>query len=206
MSFAVERGELCAVLGPSGSGKTAVFEVLGGVEPCAKGVVMLEKNRVSAMTPWQRAQYRRTEAGLVCRSSGLIPQLTALENVELAAGLCANPRDPYAVLHELGMEKPHAFPDALLRVERRIAALARALVKNPKALLWDEPEAGLDYQSGRRMLGLIQERCLAHDRAVVVFTHNQAVSLAASRIIHIKDGAVLAVEHNTPVPADQIEW
>jgi putative ABC transport system ATP-binding protein len=207
LSFSIEKGELCVILGQSGAGKTTLLNLLGGLDSCDKGVITLDKSRISGMTKWQLTQYRRSDVGFVFPFPSLIQNLTALENVELASEICRKPLEPAKVLIDMGLAKRlNTFPAQLSNEEQQSVALARALVKNPKALLCDEPTAALDYNAGKRILHLLQEKCRAHSITVVMATHNQAASRIADRIIHVKNGQALAIEQNSALTVEQIEW
>ncbi|MDR2417726.1 MAG: ABC transporter ATP-binding protein [Treponema sp.] len=207
ISFVIEKGELCVILGPSGAGKTTLLNMLGGTDSCDKGVITLDKSRISSMTEWQLTKHRRYDVGFVFPFYNLIQNLTALENVELASQLCHKPLDPSKTLLDMGLAgRLNTFPAQLSSKEQQSVAIARALVKNPKVLLCDEPTGMLDYEASKYILHLLQESCSANDRTVIVSTHNQAISRMANRIIHLKNGQALAIEQNSPLPVEQIEW
>lgn len=207
ISFVIEKGELCVIAGPSGAGKTTLLNMLGGIDTCDKGVIMLDNSRISSMTEWQLTKYRRYDVGFVFQFDNLIQNLTALENVELASEICREPLNSAKVLLELGLAgRLNTFPAQLSRGEQQSVAIARALVKNPKLLLCDEPIGALDYETGKRILRLLQETCRTSGKTIVVITNNQAISPIANRVIHVKHGQALTVEQNSPLPVEQIEW
>jgi putative ABC transport system ATP-binding protein len=207
VSFVIEKGELCVVVGPSGAGKTTLLNMLGGMDSCDKGVIVLDNTRISGMTEWQLTKYRRSDVGFVFQFHNLIENLTVLENVELAAELCHEPLDPVKVLLNMGLDGGlDMFPAQLSRGEQQSVAIARALVKNPKILLCDEPTGALDYETSKHILHLLQESGRASGKTVVVLTNNQAISCIANRVIHVKNGQALTVEQNSPLPVEQIEW
>ncbi|MDR1326355.1 MAG: ABC transporter ATP-binding protein [Treponema sp.] len=208
MSFVIEKGELCVIVGPSGAGKTTLLNLLGGIDTCDKGVIVLDNSRISSMTEWQLTRHRRYDVGFVFQCYNLIQNLTALENVELASEICREPLDSAKVLLSLGLDEGrlNTFPAQLSGVEQQSVAIARALVKNPKVLLCDEPTGALDYEAGKRILSLLQESSRISGKTAIVITHNQAISRMANRIIHVKNGQALAIEQNSPLPVEQIEW
>ena len=195
MSFTVEKGEFVVVVGPSGSGKTTLLNMLGGMDSCTSGTIMLDGREVSAFDEKELTYYRRYDIGFVFQFYNLVQNLTALENVELASQICTDPLDAAEVLAELSGG------------EQQRVAIARALAKNPKVLLADEPTGALDYKTGKAILKLLQDTCANTGKTVVLITHNSAFTDIADRVIHIREGKVAAVEQNAnPASAETIEW
>ena len=195
-------------MGPSGAGKTTVLNILGGMDECDEGKILVDGQEVSRYTQKQLTTYRRYDIGFVFQFYNLVQNLTALENVELAAQICAEPLDAAEVLRHVGLaERMDNCPGQLSGGEQQRVAIARALAKNPKLLLCDEPTGALDYVTGKSILQLLQDTCREHGMTVVVITHNTALTPMADRVIHIKNGAVAAIERNErPTPIAQIEW
>ncbi len=208
ISFEVEKGEFCVIVGPSGAGKTTVLNILGGMDQCDEGSILVDGQEVSGYTPKQLTTYRRYDIGFVFQFYNLVQNLTALENVELASQICKNPLDAQQVLRHVGLgERIHNFPGQLSGGEQQRVAIARALAKNPRLLLCDEPTGALDYVTGKQILALLQDTCRNQGMTVVVITHNTAITPMADRVIHIKNGQVSAIQHNqSPTPVEQIEW
>ncbi|MDR3115751.1 MAG: ABC transporter ATP-binding protein [Treponema sp.] len=208
MSFSIEKGEFCVIVGPSGAGKTTLLNMLGGMDSCDRGTIILDTSVISRMNERQLTDYRRHDVGFVFQFYNLIQNLTALENVELASEICLDPYDPKEVLAAVGLShRMHNFPAQLSGGEQQRVAIARALAKNPKILLCDEPTGALDYQTGKQILQLLQESCRKTGKTVILITHNQAISPMADRVIHIKNGQILKVERRqAPVGVEQIEW
>jgi putative ABC transport system ATP-binding protein len=208
MCFSIEKGEFCVITGPSGAGKTTLLNILGGMDACDQGTIFLDNTRVSAMTEWQLTNYRRHEVGFVFQFYNLIQNLTTLENVEMASEICRDPLNPVETLIAVGLgERLNNFPAQLSGGEQQRVAIARALAKNPKILLCDEPTGALDYETGKRILKLLQESCRATRKTVVVITHNQAIARMADRVIQVKNGKILSInEESNPAPVDVIEW
>ena len=208
MSFTVEKGEFVVVVGPSGSGKTTLLNMLGGMDSCTSGKIMLDGREVSSFDEKELTYYRRYDIGFVFQFYNLVQNLTALENVELASQICTDPLDAAEVLAEVGLShRIDNFPSQLSGGEQQRVAIARALAKNPKVLLADEPTGALDYKTGKAILKLLQDTCANTGKTVVLITHNSAFTDIADRVIHISEGKVAAVEQNAhPASAETIEW
>ena len=208
ITFEIEKGEFAIIVGPSGAGKTTVLNMLGGMDSCSSGTITVDGALVSSYTPKQLTTYRRYDIGFVFQFYNLVQNLTALENVELAAQICKDPLDAADVLRHVGLgERLNNFPAQLSGGEQQRVAIARALAKNPKLLLCDEPTGALDYITGKEVLKLLQDTCRKEGMTVVVITHNTALTPMADRVIHIKNGTVAAMERNEhPTPVEQIEW
>ena len=208
MTFDIERGELVVVAGPSGAGKTTLLNMLGGMDACSSGTIMLDGREISAFSEKELTYYRRYDIGFVFQFYNLVQNLTALENVELASQICKDPLDAGTVLKQVGLgHRLDNFPAQLSGGEQQRVAIARALAKNPKLLLCDEPTGALDYRTGKAILKLLQDTCFDTGKTVVLITHNSAFTAIADRVIHIREGRVAGVEVNeAPVSAEAIEW
>ncbi len=207
-SFTVEKGEICVIVGQSGAGKTTLLNILGGMDTATDGKVFLDGVEVSAFKKRQLAAYRRNDVGFVFQFYNLIPNLTALENVEIASQLCREPLDPATVLADVGLaERSNNFPAQLSGGEQQRVAIARALAKNPKLLLCDEPTGALDYQTGKAILKLLQDASRKTGMTVLIITHNSALTAMADRVIRVKSGRIAEERMNQEiVPVEQIEW
>ena len=189
IDFVIEKGEFAVIVGPSGAGKTTVLNILGGMDTSDEGTILVDGEDISKYTERQLTTYRRNDIGFVFQFYNLVPNLTALENVELASQICKNPLDASSVLEDVGLkDRMHNFPAQLSGGEQQRVAIARALAKNPKLLLCDEPTGALDYQTGKAILKLLQDTCRSKGMTVVVITHNLAISPMADRVIRIKNG------------------
>ncbi|KAI4453738.1 lipoprotein-releasing system atp-binding protein lold [Holotrichia oblita] len=208
VSFYIRKGEICIILGASGAGKTTLLNLLGGMDDITSGKILLENNEISAMNKRQLTKYRRDDIGFVFQFYNLIPNLTALENVEIATQICKEPMNAKEALHLVGLdERCSNFPAQLSGGEQQRVAIARALAKNPKLLLCDEPTGALDYQTGKTILRLLQNVSRERGMTVVIITHNNALVNMADRIIQIKSGTIFSNYKNSDVtPADEIEW
>lgn len=208
ISFEIEKGEFAVIVGPSGAGKTTVLNILGGMDACDEGKILVDGQQVSGYRQKQLTTYRRYDIGFVFQFYNLVQNLTAVENVELAAQICREPLDARQVLEHVGLgQRMDNFPGQLSGGEQQRVAIARALAKNPKLLLCDEPTGALDYVTGKQILKLLQDTCRNQGMTVVVITHNTALTPMADRVIHIKNGQVAAVERNAaPTPVEEIEW
>ena len=208
-SFIIEKGEICVIVGPSGAGKTTLLNILGGMDTLTSGQVFLDGREVSAFNSRQLADYRRRDIGFVFQFYNLIPNLTALENVEIASQIVKDPLPAAQVLQDVGLgERMINFPAQLSGGEQQQrVAIARALAKRPQLLLCDEPTGALDYNTGKQILALLQEQSRQNGMTVVIITHNSALTAMADRVIHIKNGTVQSMERNErPTPVEEIEW
>lgn len=208
VTFTIEQGEFVVIVGPSGAGKTTVLNILGGIDTPTSGSICLDGERISEYNNRQLTQYRRYDVGFVFQFYNLVQNLTALENVELAAQICRDPLPAQQVLEEVGLkDRMSNFPAQLSGGEQQRVAIARALAKNPKLLLCDEPTGALDYITGKAVLQLLQDTCRKRGKTVIVITHNQAFTAMADRVIHIRNGKVADITLNKePVSAERIEW
>ena len=208
VNFEINKGEFCVIVGASGAGKTTMLNILGGMDSLTDGKVFLDGEEVSAYNKRKLTGYRRYDVGFVFQFYNLVQNLTALENVELAAQICKDPLDAAEVLTEVGLKDRMAnFPAQLSGGEQQRVAIARALAKNPKLLLCDEPTGALDYNTGKAVLKLLQDTCRNKGKTVVVITHNQALTAMADRVITVKNGTVTSMNLNEHiVDIEQIEW
>lgn len=208
VTFSIEKGEFCTIVGPSGAGKTTILNLLGGMDTVSGGRIFVDNILISEFNSRKMTAYRRHEVGFVFQFYDLVQNLTALENVELAAQICKNPLNPLYVLEQVGLkDRIDNFPSQLSGGEQQRVAIARALAKNPKLLLCDEPTGALDYNTGKSILKLLQDTCRNTGMTVIVITHNQAVTAMADRVIKIKNGKVDYMEINKkPISVDNIEW
>ena len=208
IDFSISKGEFVVIVGPSGAGKTTVLNILGGMDTATEGKVLVDGKDVAKYTPKMLTGYRRDDIGFVFQFYNLVPNLTALENVELALQICKEPLDAKSVLEDVGLgDRLDNFPAQLSGGEQQRVSIARALAKNPKLLLCDEPTGALDYNTGKAILKLLQDTCRQKGMTVIVITHNSAIAPMADRIIHIKNGRVSGMELNpNPVPVEIIEW
>lgn len=208
IDFSIEKGEFVVIVGPSGAGKTTVLNILGGMDQATSGQVWVDGKDVAAFSSRLLTMYRREDVGFVFQFYNLVPNLTALENVELALQICEDPLDAREVLEEVGLsDRLGNFPAQLSGGEQQRVSIARALAKNPKLLLCDEPTGALDYQTGKSILKLLQDMCRQRGMTVIVITHNSALMPMADRVIQIKNGKVSSMEMNeTPQPVEEIEW
>ena len=208
VTFTIEKGEFVVIVGPSGAGKSTVLNILGGMDTCDEGKVLVDGEDIARYSRRELTTYRRLAIGFVFQFYNLMPNLTALENVELSAQIVPGATDPAAVLQSVGLaERRDNFPSQLSGGEQQRVAIARALAKNPKLLLADEPTGALDYQTGKAILKLLQQSCRITGTTVVVITHNQAITPIADRVIEINDAKVRRmIKNDNPVSIDEIEW
>ena len=207
-SFAINEGEFCILLGSSGAGKTTLLNMLGGMDTVTSGDIFFDGKEVSKFSQKQLIEYRRHDVGFVFQFYNLIPNLTALENVEIAAQLCKNPIPARKALSMVGLDKrENNFPSQLSGGEQQRVAIARALAKNPRLLLCDEPTGALDYATGKAVLKLLYDLSREQKTTVIIITHNQAIAPMADRIIRIKSGQIISNEINENIrPVEEIEW
>lgn len=207
-TFTVGEGELCVIVGPSGAGKTTLLNILGGMDTLTSGKILLGEEEISNYPAKKLTSYRRHDVGFVFQFYNLVPNLTALENVELAAQICKDPLDAADVLKSVGLEDRMAnFPAQLSGGEQQRVAIARALAKNPKLLLCDEPTGALDYNTGKAILKLLQDMSREKGMTVIIITHNSALTAMADRVIRVKNGMVVNQQINeTPISVEEIEW
>ncbi len=208
ISFSIKQGEFAVVVGSSGAGKTTVLNILGGMDSPTEGEIIVDGNNISKFSEKQLIRYRRHEIGFVFQFYNLVPNLTARENVELAAQICSNPMDAAVALKSVGLEdRISNFPSQLSGGEQQRVSIARALAKRPKLLLCDEPTGALDYNTGRAILKLLQETCKREKMTVALITHNQAITPMADHIITMKSGKIISnVYNDNPKSVDEIEW
>lgn len=208
INFSISKGEFVVIVGPSGAGKTTVLNILGGMDKATSGSVWVDGKDIARYSNKQLTGYRRDDIGFVFQFYNLVPNLTALENVELAGQICKNPLDARRVLEEVGLkDRLGNFPAQLSGGEQQRVSIARALAQNPKMLLCDEPTGALDYQTGKAILKLLQDMCREKGMTVIVITHNSALTPMADRVIRIKNGKVSRMTQNDhPTPVEEIEW
>ena len=208
VTFSVDEGEFAVVVGLSGAGKTTVLNILGGIDSCDEGKIIVGGKDISHLNKHDLASYRRYDIGFVFQFYNLIPNLTAKENVELATQICNDHLDADAVLDSVGLsERKNNFPSQLSGGEQQRVSIARALAKKPKLLLCDEPTGALDYNTGKNILKLLQTKCIEDGMTVILITHNSAITPMANRVINMRSGKVISnVINPNPLPIDQIEW
>lgn len=208
IDFTIEKGEFVVIVGPSGAGKTTVLNILGGMDTATSGTILVAGEHIEQYSEKQLTKYRRDDIGFVFQFYNLVPNLTALENVELALQICKDPLNAETVLKGVGLEeRMNNFPAQLSGGEQQRVSIARALAKNPKLLLCDEPTGALDYNTGKQILKLLQDTCREQGMTVIVITHNQAIAPMADRVIQIKNGKVSSmVKNDHPVSVETIEW
>ncbi|HIX07571.1 MAG TPA: ABC transporter ATP-binding protein [Candidatus Borkfalkia faecipullorum] len=208
VTFSIKEGEFCVIVGPSGAGKTTVLNMLGGMDQVTDGKIFVDGVEVSAFNERKLTDYRRYDVGFVFQFYNLIQNLTARENVEIASEICRNPLDADETLKNVGLaDRMNNFPAQLSGGEQQRVSIARAIAKNPKLLLCDEPTGALDYETGKAILKLLHDVCRNNKKTVIVITHNQAITQMADRVIHIKNGKVSSEEINEhPADVSVIEW
>ena len=208
INFEIEKGEFVIILGPSGAGKSTVLNILGGMDSCDEGQIIIDGVDVSKYNSKQLTKYRRNDVGFVFQFYNLVQNLTARENVELASQIVTNALDIDETLKLVGLEhRKNNFPAQLSGGEQQRVAIARAIAKNPKLLLCDEPTGALDYTTGKQILKTLQDTCRNTGTTVIVITHNSALAPMADRVIRINDAKVRSIEVNSnPSPVETIEW
>lgn len=208
VNFEIEKGELAVILGSSGAGKTTALNILGGMDTASGGNVYVDGTDLTACTKKALTRYRREDIGFVFQFYNLVPNLTALENVELASQICKDSLDAASVLEKVGLkDRMFNFPAQLSGGEQQRVAIARAIAKNPKLLLCDEPTGALDYTTGKQILQLLQDTCRRESMTVMIITHNSALAPMADKVIRFKSGRVTDIIANShPTPIEEIEW
>ena len=206
--FSIEKGELVVIVGPSGAGKTTALNILGGMDVATSGEVIVDGKRVTKLTNKELIRYRREDIGFVFQFYNLVQNLTAKENVELATQICKHALNPEEVIEKVGLkDRKNNFPSQLSGGEQQRIAIARAIAKNPKLLLCDEPTGALDYKTGKQILKLLQDMARKEDMTVIIITHNTALAPMADKVIHFKNGTAEKIEINErATPIEQIEW
>ena len=208
VNFSVEKGELVVVLGPSGAGKTTVLNILGGMDTCDSGHILVDGNDISKYSRRKLVEYRRFDIGFVFQFYNLVQNLTALENVELASQICKNPLDPVKVMDQVGLKgRLKNFPAQLSGGEQQRVAIARAIAKNPKLLLCDEPTGALDSKTGKKILELLQKISHEMGMTTIIITHNAMIAEIADRVVRMKNGKIIEETLNDhPLPVSEIDW
>ena len=208
VDFEIEKGQFVVVAGASGAGKSTILNILGGMDTCTSGEIVVDGRRIDQLNASQLTSYRRYEIGFVFQFYNLVQNLTALENVELATEICKDPLEPAKVMKEVGLgERMHNFPSQLSGGEQQRVAIARALAKNPKLLLCDEPTGALDYVTGKQILQLLQDTCRRTNMTVIIITHNLALCPIGDLVFHVKNGKIVQREVNEhPKDIADIEW
>lgn len=207
-NFEIEKGELVVIVGPSGAGKTTTLNILGGMDNATSGKVIVDGKDITNLNNKKLIQYRREDIGFVFQFYNLVQNLTALENVELATQICKDPKEPKTVLEQVGLQdRINNFPSQLSGGEQQRVSIARAIAKNPKLLLCDEPTGALDYKTGKEVLKLLQDMARKNNMTVIIITHNQAITPMADRIIKMKSGQIEQNEINKKVISiEEVEW
>lgn len=208
LGFDVNEGEFVVILGPSGAGKTTLLNLMGGMDDITSGELVIDGENLAGLSAKQLTKYRRTKVGFVFQFYNLMPNLTAIENIELAVELCPDALQPKDVLQRVGLgNRMHNFPAQLSGGEQQRVSIARAVAKNPRLLLCDEPTGALDYETGKKILQLLQDMCREENKTVIIVTHNAALKDMADKVVYIKNGKAERVEINAePKPVSEIEW
>ena len=208
INFSIEKGEFVVILGPSGAGKSTVLNILGGMDTCDEGKIIIDKTDISKFNNKQLTKYRRHDVGFVFQFYNLVQNLTAKENVELATQISKNSLDVDKTLELVGLEdRKDNFPSQLSGGEQQRVSIARAIAKNPKLLLCDEPTGALDYNTGKSILKLLYDTCRERNVTVIVITHNLALTAMGDKVIKVKNGLISEIEINeNPIPVERIEW
>lgn len=207
-NFEIDKGELVVIVGPSGAGKTTALNILGGMDSCTSGKVIIDEKEINNYSEKELTRYRRESIGFVFQFYNLVQNLTAIENVELATQICKNPIDPETTIEKVGLKnRKNNFPSQLSGGEQQRVAIARAIAKNPKILLCDEPTGALDYNTGKQILKLLQDTCRKEKMTVIIITHNSAIAPMADKVIRFKNGKSEDIIINeNPTSIDEIEW
>ena len=207
-NFEIDKGELVVIVGPSGAGKTTALNILGGMDSCTSGRVIIDGKEINNYSEKELTRYRRESIGFVFQFYNLVQNLTAIENVELATQICKNPIDPETTIEKVGLKnRKNNFPSQLSGGEQQRVAIARAIAKNPKILLCDEPTGALDYNTGKQILKLLQDTCSKEKMTVIIITHNSAIAPMADKVIRFKNGKSEDIIINeNPTSIDEIEW
>ena len=207
-NFEIDKGELVVIVGPSGAGKTTALNILGGMDSCTSGRVIIDGKEINNYSEKELTRYRRESIGFVFQFYNLVQNLTAIENVELATQICKNPIDPETTIEKVGLRnRKNNFPSQLSGGEQQRVAIARAIAKNPKILLCDEPTGALDYNTGKQILKLLQDTCRKEKMTVIIITHNSAIAPMADKVIRFKNGKSEDIIINeNPTSIDEIEW
>jgi putative ABC transport system ATP-binding protein len=208
VNFHIAEGEFCAILGASGAGKSTILNLLGGMDVLSSGTITIDGRNLAKLNLKQLTDYRRNDVGFVFQFYNIMPNLTALENIELATEICKDSLDAKAILGDVGLDdRANNFPAQLSGGEQQRVSIARAIAKNPKILLCDEPTGALDYETGKKILKLLRDFSKKSNKTVIIVTHNQAIKAIADRIIHVKNGSVESIEINeNPIDAEMLEW
>jgi putative ABC transport system ATP-binding protein len=208
VNFEIMEGEFCVIVGPSGAGKTTILNTLGGMDTIDEGEISVDNRLISKFSLKQLTNYRRYYVGFVFQFYNLMPQLTALENVEIASEICKSPLDPKHVLDQVGLsERLDNFPSQLSGGEQQRVSIARALAKNPKILLCDEPTGALDVEMGKSILRLLHDASRKNNKTVILVTHNLAIAEIADRVIHVRNGRVSKnIVNESPKSIDEVNW
>lgn len=208
INFEIEKGNVTVILGPSGAGKTTLLNILGGMDSVSFGQIIIDSKDISKLNKKELTLYRRNDVGFVFQFYNLMPNLTAIENIELAVEVCKNAFKPIDVLTDVGLQdKAKSFPAKMSGGEQQRVSIARAVAKNPKLLLCDEPTGALDSKTGKSIIKLLKDIALKHQTNVIIVTHNQSLKDIADQVIYIKNGMVEKIENNeNPLSVDEIEW
>lgn len=208
INFSLDEGKLLIIVGASGAGKTTLLNILGGMDTASSGKIMVDGKNLTELNDKELTEYRRNDVGFVFQHYNLIPNLTSLENVEMASEISDTSLDPEDILNAVGLSKRLSnFPSQLSGGEQQRVAIARAISKNPKLLLCDEPTGALDYETGKNILRLLQDSSRKLGATVIIITHNSAIKPMADQVIELRDGKIVEnYENDKPKPIDEIEW